>query len=131
MSSPQNTERKQANFSYHHYSLTFSTHQICDKLKDVKIVLLTDCSRRADAQLDYLSKKLFNYERGLPVYKPEKLTGTKSRFSLSKIGPVLVSDCGLGRASVSIALHELFLMCKQSGIIEDIKLIRFGTCEYF
>lgn len=127
----QNTQSKQDTPSYHHYSLTFPLYEIPIKLNSVKFILLTDCVHRAEAQAEYLSKNLFTHENHLPSKTVKRLTSTKSRFSLYKVGVVLVSDYGLGRASMSIALHELLLMCQQAEIIQDVTLIRFGTCKFF
>lgn len=93
-------------------------------------MLVAGCPYRAQAQAAYLAEKLFDGSEGnLPKHGLEKLTLERSRFSLFKVGPVLISNHGMGPASMSIALHELFLMCKQAGILRDLTVLRFGTCK--
>lgn len=113
---------------YHHYSLTFDPSQIGSKFRDVRFVLVAGCEFRAENQALYLAEHTFNGSAG-PKEELERLTKPKSRFVLFKLGPVLISNHGMGPASMSIALHELFLMCQQAGVIKQITLIRFGTCK--
>jgi len=113
---------------YHHYSLTFDSNQLAQRLKDVRFLLVAGCWRRAQAQAEYLAERTFNGVE-LAAQKVELLTEASSRFTLFKVGPVLLSDHGMGAASMSIALHELFCMCGQAKVMDRITLIRFGTCE--
>lgn len=115
--------------SYHHYSLTFDPSEISHRFKDVRFVLVAGCLQRAEAQGSYLAEKLFD-GINLPSYQLEQLTKSLSRFALFKIGPVLLSNHGMGCASMSIALHELFLMCQQANVLDLITVLRFGTCKY-
>lgn len=114
---------------YHHFSLTFDADEVRTKFSDVKFVLVGGCGHRAESQANYLSQNLFNGD-ALESYPLEHLTKPLSRFTLYKIGPVLVANHGMGPASMSIAIHELFLMCQQAKVISNIVLIRFGTCKY-
>lgn len=115
--------------SYHHYSLTFDPNDVATRFKDVRFLLVAGCSQRAESQGSYLVDNLFDGIQ-LPKHSLEQLTKAKSRFTLFKVGPVLLSNHGMGCASMSIALHELFLMCQQANIMNLITVIRFGTCEY-
>lgn len=112
---------------YHHYSLTFDPNEIKRKFSDVRFLLIAGCANRVDAQAKFLVKHLFNGEKQEKL-EADKLTRPNSRFTLFKIGPVLVSNHGMGSASMSIAMHELFIMCQQANVIDKITLIRFGTC---
>lgn len=113
--------------SYHHYSLIFNPNEVEHRFKDVRFVLVAGCSQRVEAQANYLVEKLFDgvkYAR----YPVERLTKPRSRFTLFKLGPCLLSNHGMGCASMSIALHELFLMCQTANVIKKITVLRFGTC---
>lgn len=114
--------------NYHHFSLTFDPREVIHRLGDVRFVLVAGCHFRTEAQADYLVKRLFNGQN-LPKLQLERLTKSRSRFNLIKVGPVLISDHGMGPASMSIAMHELFLMCREADVINKIVVIRFGTCK--
>lgn len=115
--------------NYHHYSLTFKPDEVRHRFKDVRFVLVAGCSQRVEAQAYYLADRLFTGVTAAP-YPLERLTKSRSRFTLFKLGPCLLSNHGMGSASMSIAMHELFLMCQQAGVIGLITVLRFGTCEY-
>lgn len=120
--------------NYHHFSLTFDKREIGQRFRDVRFVLVAGCARRAHAQADYLAARLHltRTSDDADQTKPEVvqvLSKPTSRFALFKVGPVLVANHGMGPASMSIALHELLLMCKQADIISRITLVRFGTCK--
>ena len=117
--------QQEENICFHHFSLTFAPSEVSTKFKDVKFVFVAGCSNRAESQANYLVETLFTNQK----HQLERLTKPTSRFVLFKLGPVLVSNHGMGAASMSIALHELFLMCQQAGVIRDITIIRFGTCK--
>lgn len=121
-------EEAETEVRYHHFSLTFEPREVASRLSDVRFLLVAGCWRRAQAQANYLAERLFN-GRDLEALQAERLTSDTSRFSLFKVGPVLVSDHGMGAASMSIALHELFLMCRQAGVMPSLTVIRFGTCK--
>lgn len=108
---------------YHHFSLTFPTEELASRFKDVRFVLVAGCEHRAASMATYLHEHL------LTKVEREQLTGPRSRFTLFKVGSVLISNHGMGPASMSIALHELLLMCQQAAVIKLITMIRFGTCE--
>lgn len=114
--------------SYHHYSLTFDPSELPNRLRDIRFVLVAGCSHRAEALGHYLAEKLFDGVK-FPRHQLEQWTRSRSRFSLFKLGPVLLSNHGMGCASMSIALHELFLMCQQAKIMDLITVLRFGTCK--
>lgn len=115
--------------NYHHYSLTFNPAEVGQRLKHVRFVLVAGCQYRVEAQGRYLAENLFN---GVSAEKHqlERLTRPRSRFTLFKLGPCLLSDHGMGSASMSIALHELFLICQQAAVIDRLTVLRFGTCKY-
>lgn len=123
------TSNLREDINYHHFSLTFNPKEVNIRLSDVRFVLVAGCHFRTEAQAYYLPKNLFN-GRNLEEQKLEKLTQARSRFTLYKVGPVLISDHGMGPASMSIAIHELLLMCQTANVIDKITIIRFGTCKY-
>lgn len=116
---------------YHHYSFTFDTSQLNKRFNGVRIILIGGCPHRAARQARYLEASL---SKGGPVsvgsYPCELLTKPTSRFVLYQVGPVLVGNHGMGAPSMSIAIHELLLMCRRAGVLEQIYLIRFGTCKF-
>lgn len=113
--------------SFHHFSLTFNPKEVGTRLKEVRFLLVAGCAFRVEAQANYLADHLFNGIL-LSQRRVERLTKPHSRFALFKIGPVLLSNHGIGSASMSIAMHELFLMCRLAQSIEHLTVIRFGTC---
>lgn len=114
---------------YHHFTLTFEPKEIPARFNDVRFVLVAGCSRRAEAFAKYLLERANLPLAASAVAKLETLTRDSSRFSLFKVGPILLANHGMGPASMSIALHELFLMCQQSQTLQKITLLRFGTCK--
>lgn len=112
---------------YHHFSLVFDGREVETKFNNIRFVLVAGCARRADRQAKFLAENLFN-GFALEKYEFEKLTNETSRFSLFKVGPVLISEHGMGPASMSIAMHELLLMCQVAKVIDKVTFIRFGTC---
>lgn len=129
MESSTDAKQKLDEISFHHYSLILGTEEVIEKIKDVTFILVAGDVYRAEAQANYLSEKVSFWSDTQPQHELEKLTHPKSRFTLFKIGPVLISNHGMGPASMSIALHELLLMSKQAGILKNITIIRFGTCK--
>lgn len=109
----------------HHYSLSLEQWRLAELLKEVRFVLVAGSATRVEAQALYLcDQQVFGLGCQL-----ERLTSAESRFRLLKVGRCLLSDHGMGAASMSIALHELFLMCRHAGVLDKITLIRFGTCK--
>lgn len=123
------SSRERDDLCYHHFSLTFDPKEINNRFRDVRFVLVAGCARRAEANANYLLDKIFSAGDGSVKGSVERLTEPSSRFSLFKVGPILLANHGMGPASMSIALHELFLMCQQSDTIDKITLLRFGTCK--
>lgn len=117
--------QKEVTPKFHHYSLTFPPEQIKERLKDLKFLLVAGSLRRLKSQAEYLRS------HGIPNSdcQLEVLTEPESRFGLIQLGCCLFSDHGMGSASMSIALHELFLMCRFAGVLDKITLIRLGTCK--
>lgn len=123
-------DREHDSHLYHHYSLTFDPSEVSSRFADVRLVFVAGCALRAEAQARYLADNLISGNpSSLAAYKLERLTKHESRFILFKLGPVLVSNHGMGGASLSIALHELFKMCRRADVLKRIILIRFGTCK--
>lgn len=119
--------RDHTNVNYHHFALTFDKQEVAQRMQDVRFVLVAGCWRRAEAMAQHLAARVFN-GTVLDKRELERLTkSASSRFTLFKVGPVLVSDHGMGPASMSIALHELLIMCQVAGVIDKITLLRFGT----
>jgi uridine phosphorylase len=52
--------------------------------------------------------------------------GSTSRYTLFKVGPVLVANHGMGMPSVSILLHEVTKLLEYAGA-DDVVYIRMGT----
>lgn len=124
-------EHSKDGICYHHYSFTFDSEQVGQRIADVRVVLIAGSGARALAQAEYLAERLetgAKRNQESQLYELEQLTKQTSRFVLYKVGPVLVGDHGMGGASLTITLHELFLMCKEANILNKIALIRFGTC---
>lgn len=120
---------KRDDVCYHHFTLTFDPSEIASRFNDVRFVLVAGCARRAEAHAKYLVENLhLNSFKQTPA-ELLLLTKESSRFSLFKYGPVLLANHGMGPASMSIALHELFLMCQEAQTIDKITLLRFGTCK--
>lgn len=113
--------------SFHHFSLTFGPEEVGTRFKEVRFLLIAGCPFRVEAQANYLAEHLFNGIL-LNEKRVERLTKPHSRFTLFKLGPVLLSNHGIGSASMSIALHELFLMCRKAQALQHLTVIRFGTC---
>lgn len=120
---------------YHHYSFNFDKNLIPTQFLQIKVILVAGCKLRAELQAQYLAdhlenpNKLRESNQSSRLYRLELLTKPTSRFALYRVGPVLIGDHGMGGASMSIAIHELMLMCKQAKILDQITLIRFGTCK--
>ena len=115
--------------NYHHFSFNFDPKEVEQRFRDVRIVLVAGCSRRVEAQAHFLEERLFNGSDHTK-YQLELLTKSHSRFTLFKLAPCLLSNHGMGCASMSIALHELFLMCRVAKVLNLTTVIRFGTCKY-
>ena len=112
-------------FHLHHFSLNFDLEAKRKSLEGIRFVLIAGCSRRAENLAIHLSNNCFNGE-----ISEEKLTREFSRFDLFRVGPVLVANHGMGSPSMSIAVHELCLLCKELGLLKKVVLLRFGTCKY-
>lgn len=113
--------------NYHHYSFTFERAKLPEKLAGVKLIFIAGCRLRAEKQAQHLldNLKCDNNEK----FKLEILTKQSSRFSLFRVGPALIGDHGMGGPSMLIAVHELVLMSREANILDQVTLIRFGTCK--
>lgn len=110
---------------FHHYTLTFPREQVKERLKDVRFILVAGSLRRLRDQAKFLR----SHQVPSTGCELETLTKPESRFGLIKLGCCLLSDHGMGPASLSIALHELFLMSKYADVLDKIILMRLGTCK--
>lgn len=121
---------KEAEVSLHHFSLIFPKENIRTQFSDIRFIFVAGCPNRAYNFGLFLTETLFNgkVKAKLPL---KRLTYENSRFDLYHIGPVLVADHGMGSASMSIAMHELLIMCQLAGVINKVTVVRFGTCKYF
>lgn len=112
---------------YHHFSLNFDPSEIAERFRDIRLVLIAGCWRRAFNQAKFLAQRLTTKDG--KKYDLERLTHEETRFKLFKVGPVILSDHGMGGPSMSIAVHELLLMCREAQVMNRITMIRFGTCK--
>ena len=112
----------------HHFTLKYDKEEIEDQFNRIEFIFIAGCHRRAHNLAKYLTKSTFN-GWFFDHQEPEKLTLDNSRFDLYRVGSVLVANHGMGSASMSIALHELFLISNIAGILNKITVIRFGTCK--
>lgn len=86
-------------------------------LGDVKVVLMGGPPARAESVAKQLSQA-FN----LPISQH----GSKERFAIYKVGPVISLSHGIGNASLSIILHEITKVLHYAGAT-DVTYIRIGT----
>lgn len=113
----------------HHFMLKYDNQEIEEQFNKIEFIFIAGCHRRVHDLAKYLTQSTFN-GCFFDHQEPEKLTLENSRFDLYRVGPVLVGNHGMGSASMSIALHELFLISKIAGILNKITVIRFGTCKF-
>eukprot|EP00419_Tripos_fusus_P003666 CAMPEP_0172677796 /NCGR_PEP_ID=MMETSP1074-20121228/14927_1 /TAXON_ID=2916 /ORGANISM="Ceratium fusus, Strain PA161109" /LENGTH=313 /DNA_ID=CAMNT_0013495697 /DNA_START=55 /DNA_END=996 /DNA_ORIENTATION=- len=87
------------------------------KLGDVKFVLMGGPPERAEFMAEKLSSTF-----GLAA----EAMGSKERYRLIKVGPVMAISHGIGMPSMSIVLHELTKALHYAGC-KDVTYVRLGT----
>lgn len=106
------------------YHLGISTEK--DDIKkdygDVKFVIMGGSKNRMKSFAGYLADRM-----GLSEEEKEKIDVSRTdRFSVFKVGSVLVMNHGMGVPSVTILLHEVFKLLQYANC-EDVRVIRIGT----
>jgi len=87
------------------------------KLGDVKFVLIGGPQDRAESWAERLSKTF-----GFPV----EPMGSRERYALFKVGPIMAISHGIGMPSMMIVLHELTKVLHYAGCT-DVTYVRIGT----
>merc|ERR1711972_1204267 len=87
------------------------------KLGDVKFVLMGGPQDRAESWAQRLSKTF-----GFPV----EPMGSRERYTLFKVGPIMAISHGIGMPSMMIVLHELTKVLHYAGCT-DVTYVRIGT----
>lgn len=58
---------------------------------------------------------------------PEDISQSAGRYSMFKVGPVLIFSHGIGKASLSVALNEVIKLLHYAECKTDVKIIRIGS----
>jgi uridine phosphorylase len=85
---------------------------------DVEFFLCGGSADRVTAVAEYVSEEFGTTAE--PV-------GTQERYSMIKVGNVLLSSHGMGQPSMSILLHEVTKLLSYAGA-DDVTYMRLGTC---
>ncbi|XP_076456250.1 uridine phosphorylase 1-like isoform X2 [Babylonia areolata] len=123
LSNPNLTQEKE-HFLYH-LGLSTASTDFPKVFGDVKFVCVGGTPKRMAGVASHLAREL-----SLPEDVTSVLTacGHKTeRYSLFKVGPVLVASHGIGVPSLSVLLHELFKLLHLAGC-SDVTFFRLGTC---
>lgn len=88
-----------------------------EKLGDVKVVLMSGPPARAELMAKEVSEAF---------HWPVVGMGSKERYALFKVGPVMCVSHGIGQASQSIILHELTKVLHYAAAT-DVTYVRVGT----
>jgi uridine phosphorylase len=87
------------------------------KFGDVKFVLMGGAPDRMQSLAQKLTRA-FGW--------PSEEFGSKERYAMHKVGPIMTVSHGIGMPSMSIVLHELTKVLHYSGC-HDVTFIRIGT----
>jgi len=88
-----------------------------EKLGDIKYVLMGGPPERAVSMAEKVSKAF--------GWQPQPM-GSRERYRLIKVGPVLTLSHGIGMPSMSIVLHEVTKVLHYAGCT-DVVFVRIGT----
>lgn len=107
---------------FHHLGFSTKSKDIKSLFQDVKFVCL---SGSVDRVFNYAK----NLNRKLKMVKEDDLVDLCStdRYSLYKVGPILIANHGMGVPSACIILNELFKLLHYAGA-NDVTFFRMGTC---
>ncbi|CAL8084585.1 unnamed protein product [Calicophoron daubneyi] len=105
----------------YHLGLSTKSTDFRKTFHDVRYVCLGGSPSRMKKFAQQLAAEM-KLEKDVP-----NLAAAGGRFSLFKVGSVLVADHGMGTPSISILLHELFKLLRYAGC-KDVIFFRMGTC---
>lgn len=102
---------------------------------DIKFVCLGGKQSRMKDFADYLFEKLrqpqnSHFEKAVDESGGKTLRNISKcagRYSMYKVGDVLLVSHGIGTASLSVVLNEVFKLLHYAGCQNDVKFIRIGT----
>ncbi|XP_025080436.1 uridine phosphorylase 1-like [Pomacea canaliculata] len=114
----------QEHFLYH-LGISSATTDIPATFKDVKFVCIGGTASRMEELAQHLAGELGLLLNGRSDVM--RCSPKTERYSLFKVGPVLCASHGIGVASASVLLHELFKLIHLAGCV-DVTLLRIGTC---
>ena len=111
----------------YHIGLNPSQQDLKTLFGDVKFVCLGGSVNRMADFAERVADELGEHESiSVPYGMRPSPIGKTDRYSMFKVGPVLISSHGMGQPSMSILLHELAKLLHYAGA-EDPAFIRLGT----
>ena len=94
---------------------------------DIKFVCMGGSVGRMEEFAQSVADELGEHESiSIPYGMRPSAIGKTDRYSMFKVGPVLISSHGMGQPSMSILLHEVAKLLDYAGA-EDPVFIRLGT----
>ncbi|XP_064607157.1 uridine phosphorylase 1-like [Liolophura sinensis] len=108
----------------YHIAIATNTHDLPSLFGDVKFVCIGGQPSRMSRFAAMVSREL-----GDPLPEgqtPQNYAAGTDRYAIYKTGPVLAVSHGIGFASLSVILHEIFKLLYHSRC-KDVKIIRVGT----
>ena len=94
---------------------------------DVKFVCMGGSVGRMEEFAQSVADELGEHESvAIPYGMRPSAIGKTDRYSMFKVGPVLISSHGMGQPSMSILLHEVAKLLDYAGAVDPV-FIRLGT----
>ena len=111
----------------YHLGLGTATHDLPSLFSDVKYFCCGGSAQRMAAFAEHVADELGDTAVApVPFGLRPAPIGKTDRYSLFKVGPVLMSSHGMGQPSFSILLHEVTKMLSYAGAA-DVTYFRLGT----
>ena len=128
LSTPSNPLLAELEDDYlYHLGLGTATHDLAELFSDVKYFCCGGSANRMHAFAEKVADELGGTSAATVPFglRPAPI-GKTDRFSMFKVGPVLMSSHGMGQPSFSILLHEVTKMLSYAGA-KDVTYFRLGT----
>ncbi|KAK7477241.1 hypothetical protein BaRGS_00031552, partial [Batillaria attramentaria] len=109
----------------YHLGISTATTDFPATFGDVKFVCVGGTVPRMEEFAHYLAGELGLTQNGTPAVS--MCTKKTERYVMFKVGPCLIASHGIGVASLSVVLHELFKLLHLARC-SDVTLLRIGTC---
>lgn len=108
----------------YHFGMGTMTHDLPEMFGQIRFVLMGGSASRMEKMANLLHNEL-GLKKGEEIVDLAKAGG---RYSMYKVGQVLLVNHNIGASTLSVVLHEIFKLLEHAGVDRSsVHVIRLGT----